>query len=139
GPCAAVSLVGHNIRSILHRLAPALEVFEEQHIYLVSQAASDLNLTFVVAEDQADRLVRKLHSLLFRERTADETFGPTWRELFGEPRENTAFPDAWWRRRKDELLALAAESPLYVYEEESLQTAVDSLQEIEAVQRVFYA
>lgn len=139
GPCAAVSLVGHNIRSILHRLAPALEVFEEQHIYLVSQAASDLNLTFVVAEDQANRIVRKLHSLLFRERTADETFGPTWRELFGEPRENTAFPDAWWRRRKDELLALADESPLYVYEEKSLQTAVDSLQEIEAVQRVFYA
>lgn len=140
GPCAAVSLVGHNIRSILHRLAPALEVFEEQHIYLVSQAASDLNLTFVVAEEQANRLVRKLHSLLFRERTADETFGPTWRELFNEPRENTVFPDAWWRRRKDELLALAAgESPLYVYDEKSLQIAVDSLKSVEAVQRIFYA
>ncbi|MBA2664690.1 MAG: bifunctional aspartate kinase/diaminopimelate decarboxylase [Bradymonadaceae bacterium] len=140
GPCAAVSLVGHNIRSILHRLAPALEVFEEHKIYMVSQAASDLNLTFVVDEDQADRLVRKLHSLLFRERTTDEMFGPTWQELFGAEEEAPVFATAWWRARRDELLSLAAvESPVYVYDAPSLQSSVDSLLSIEPVNQVFYA
>ncbi|WP_457848326.1 hypothetical protein, partial [Staphylococcus aureus] len=43
GPCASVSLVGRNIRAILHQLGDAFEFFEEQKIYLVSQAANDLN------------------------------------------------------------------------------------------------
>jgi diaminopimelate decarboxylase/aspartate kinase len=47
GPCASVSVVGRNIRSILHQLGGALELFEEQRIHLVSQSANDLNLTFV--------------------------------------------------------------------------------------------
>src|SRR5690606_5455365 len=71
-PCASVSLVGRNIRSVLHELGPALEVFDEQQIYMVSQAASDLNLSFVVDEAQADRLVRKLHAQLFSNRLPDE-------------------------------------------------------------------
>jgi diaminopimelate decarboxylase/aspartate kinase len=53
GPCAAVSLVGRNIRAILHRLGEALELFEEQKIYLVTQAANDLNITFVIDEEHA--------------------------------------------------------------------------------------
>ena len=40
-------------------------MFEAQKVHLVSQAASDLNLTFVVDEAQAPRLVEKLHALLF--------------------------------------------------------------------------
>ncbi|TVS11553.1 MAG: aspartate kinase, partial [Wenzhouxiangella sp.] len=46
--CATISLVGLGIRTILHRLGPALEVFEQRRIFQVSQAANDLNLTFVV-------------------------------------------------------------------------------------------
>jgi diaminopimelate decarboxylase/aspartate kinase len=38
--------------------------FAEQKIYLVSQAANDLNFTFVVDEEQGDRLVEQLHALL---------------------------------------------------------------------------
>ena len=66
GPCASVSLVGRNIRAILHRLGDALELFEEQKIYLVSQAANDLNFTFVIDEAHGERLVRQLHDLLIR-------------------------------------------------------------------------
>jgi len=66
GPCASVSLVGRNIRAILHQLGGAFEFFEEQKIHLVSQAANDLNFTFVVDEDQGDRLVQQLHELLIR-------------------------------------------------------------------------
>ena len=48
-----VSLVGRKIRATLHDIGPALEVFEEHRIHLVSQAASDLNLSFVVEQGQA--------------------------------------------------------------------------------------
>jgi bifunctional diaminopimelate decarboxylase / aspartate kinase len=143
GPCASVSLVGRNIRAILPQLGPALEVFEEQRIHLISQAASDLNLSFVVDEDQAERLVRRLHALLFQHRQRDAVLGPTWHELFaegGEGAEELLGEAAWWRRRRADLLALAAErTPRYVYDQASLLEAVTALHRIEAVKRVFFA
>jgi diaminopimelate decarboxylase/aspartate kinase len=85
GPCASVSLVGRNIRAILHQLGDAFEFFEEQKIYLVSQAANDLNFTFVVDENQGDRLVEQLHELLIRPVPGDPVLGPTWEQLFLRP------------------------------------------------------
>src|ERR1700761_3199720 len=85
GPCASVSLVGRNIRAILHQLGDAFEFFEEQKIYLVSQAANDLNFTFVVDENQGDRLVEQLHELLIRPVPGDPVLGPTWEQLFAKP------------------------------------------------------
>ncbi len=141
--CATVSLVGRRIRAILHQLAPALAVFEEQKVHLVSQAASDLNLTFVVDEAHAERLVRELHVLLFSTATLPEqVFGPAWRSLFEEqsPGTTTAHIPHWWQARRDELLALAAEqTPLYVLDEETLDEALAGLASITAVDRVFYA
>ena len=66
--CAVVSLVGRRIRAILPRLAPALSVFEDEKIHLVSQAANDLNLSFVIDETQAQRLLLKLHSSVIRDK-----------------------------------------------------------------------
>ncbi|MGB0514500.1 MAG: aspartate kinase, partial [Wenzhouxiangellaceae bacterium] len=54
--CATVSLVGLGIRTILHRLGPALEVFEQRRIFQVSQAANDLNFTVVVDEAEGRAL-----------------------------------------------------------------------------------
>ena len=82
GPCASVSLVGRNIRGILHRLGNAFELFAEQKVYLVSQAANDLNFTFVVDESQGDRLVEQLHEALIRPRVSDRVLGATWQQLF---------------------------------------------------------
>ena len=48
GPCASLSLLGHNIRGILHELGAAFEIFQDQKIYLVTQAANDLNFAFVI-------------------------------------------------------------------------------------------
>ncbi len=142
GPCAAVSLVGCGIRAILHRLGPALEVFEAHHIHLVSQAASDLNLTVVVDEDQAERLCRRLHGLLFADTQDDALFGPTWRSL-SEPEVAASQPSAgpWWRSRRAELLALAAAhaTPLYVYDAPTIDRAAADLLGMGAVDRVFYA
>ncbi|MGM0559335.1 MAG: bifunctional aspartate kinase/diaminopimelate decarboxylase, partial [Myxococcota bacterium] len=139
GPCAVVSLVGRNIRSILDELGPALEVFDEQHIYMLSQAASDLNLTFVVDEDQAGRLVRKLHSQLFSKRLSDRLFGPTWRELQGDEHESGAFEKSWWEDQRDRLLEIAEGGPSYVYSQKRLEQSIDAVGKLGALDRTFYA
>lgn len=141
--CATVSLVGRRIRAILHQLGPALSVFEEQQVHLVSQAASDLNLTFVVDEVHAERLVRELHGLLFSTASLPETvFGPSWRNLFEEqaPKSTTAHIPDWWHERRPELLAIAAkQTPCYVIDEETLHESLDQLASLSAVDRVHYA
>lgn len=140
--CAVVSLVGRHIRAILHRLGPALELFQEPRLYLVSQAASDLNLSFVVDHDQADRLVGRLHEILFADVPLGGLFGPTWAEQFApEPQFNeVSGPTAWWRGRRDELLAMAADaSPLYVYDQGALEKAARALKSLTSVDRVLYA
>ncbi|MFW5739414.1 MAG: bifunctional aspartate kinase/diaminopimelate decarboxylase [Myxococcota bacterium] len=141
GPCASISLVGRHIRAILHKLGPALEVFEEQSIHLVSQAASDLNLSFVVDVDQAERLLRRLHALLFPQRKQDPVLGPSWQEMFegdAEPVEARTTP--WWEHRRAELIAMAEKkTPAYVLDAGSLDAAVDEIGKLDAVSRVLYA
>ena len=140
GPCAVVSLVGRNIRSLLHEMGPAFEVFHEQHIHQVSQAASDLNFSFVVDENQAYRLVRKLHAQLFGKREPDLLFGLTWREMMGDLAEDQFGQPAWWQNRSDELLELARSSPpLYVYDEQTIRESLESLRSIDALDRVYYS
>ena len=98
GDCASISLVGRQsgpcCTSGCH-----LGLFEEQRIHLLSQAASDLNLTFVVDEDQAERLVSKLHARLFASRSEDALFGPS-----GDPVRPSGQPGLrvleWWVQRK---------------------------------------
>lgn len=137
--CAVVSLVGREIRSILSRLTPALKVFEEQKVYLVSQAASDLNLSLVVDEDQADRLVQKLHELVFGESEADRVFGARWSALIGADETPDFVEHAWWSGRRDELLAVAKEGPVYVYDRATLLKQARALKAMEAVDEVFFA
>jgi diaminopimelate decarboxylase/aspartate kinase len=140
---ASLSLVGRGIRAILHEIGPVLEVFEEMKVHLVTQSASDLNLTFVVDEDQAERLIRKLHGLLFQHQVEGRLFGPTWEELHKRSEgmeEAVSGPGEWWRRRRTDLLALTAEeSPLYVYDAASLDEAAAAVRGLRAVDRVFYS
>jgi diaminopimelate decarboxylase/aspartate kinase len=138
-PVAVVSLIGRHIRSLLHELGPSFEVFDEQKVHLVSQAASDLNFSFVVDEEQAPRLVRQLHAQLFAHRTADAQFGPSWQELFDTEAE-AATADAWWRTRRDALLDLAdADTPRYVYNAATIRQKAAHLQTVDGLDRLFYA
>jgi bifunctional diaminopimelate decarboxylase / aspartate kinase len=140
GPCASVSLVGRNIRAILHRLGEALEFFAEQKIYLVSQAANDLNFTFVVDEGQADRLVEQLHALLIHPTRGDRVLGPTWEELFRKPGA-AATPEAWWwNTAAPQLLELLGKrQAAYVYHRATLEKAAGELRALRAVDRVHFA
>ncbi|MEE9386630.1 MAG: bifunctional aspartate kinase/diaminopimelate decarboxylase [Nannocystaceae bacterium] len=139
GPCAAVSLVGDRIRALLHRLGPALEVFEEQEIHLVSQAASDLNLTFVVNEDQAERLVTRLHNELVTADGNDAVMGATWQSLCRNEDRPPATP-RWWHGDPNQIVALADHgTPTYVYDAASVRQACSDLVAMKHVNRLFYA
>jgi bifunctional diaminopimelate decarboxylase / aspartate kinase len=140
GPCASVSLVGRNIRGILHQLGEAFELFAEQRVYLLSQAANDLNFSFVVDEDQGDRLVNELHERLIRPVRTGAILGPTWEQLFARPGQELAPRTSWWRERRAQLLSLAREHDCaYVYEPAVIVAAARALQGLQSVQRVLYA
>ncbi len=140
-PTASLSLVGRGIRAILHELGPVMEAFEELKVHLLTQSASDLNLTFVVDEEQSERLIRQLHGLLFAQKGESALFGPTWSELSGGAAEEApVHPHAWWHARRSELLELAAgQGPVYAYDAATLRAAAESLRALDAVARVFYS
>jgi diaminopimelate decarboxylase/aspartate kinase len=139
GPCASVSLVGRNIRAILHRLGDAFELFAEQKVYLVTQAANDLNFTFVVDENQGERLVDELHELLIRPVPGDRVLGPTWEQLFARPARSSE-SRAWWHHKRSQLLGiLAHQDAAYVYDRDTIHKAARALRALPSVARVLYA
>jgi bifunctional diaminopimelate decarboxylase / aspartate kinase len=138
GPCASLSLVGRNIRGILHKLGEALELFEEHKVYLVSQAANDLSFTLVLDEAQGDRLVGKIHDLLIRAKENDRVLGPSWENLHARPIGTSA--DTWWETKRPALLALmSTRDAAYVYDLETVRGHAKAVQGIQSVHRVFYA
>jgi diaminopimelate decarboxylase/aspartate kinase len=137
--CAAVTLVGRRIRASLHELTPVFEVFEEQRVHLVTQAANDLNLTIVVDVEHAYKLVQNIHSRLVS-RLRGGVFGPTWTEL--ETSRTTAARRAptWWSRRRKELLDLAQRhESAYVYDRATIAQSAKALADLKNVSQVFYA
>ena len=137
--CAAITLVGRRIRTILHELGPVLEVFQEQQVHLVTQAANDLNLTFVVSSEHAYRLVQHVHGLLVN-KFEGGVFGPTWEQLQDGAPAAKSVPKPWWVKKKAQLLEIgAAREASYVYDRESIERAIDSLKSLSAVDAVFYA
>ena len=137
--CAAVTLVGRRIRTILHELSPALEVFQEHKVHLVTQAANDLNLTFVVEAEQAHRLVQNLHGLLIS-KFAGGIFGPTWEQLTLPQAPMVQEKPAWWAERRKELLEIAQrEKAAYVYDKATIAQSVSKLLSLQSVDRVLYS
>ncbi len=143
GPCASLSLLGQNIRGILHELGAAFELFQDQKIYLVTQAANDLNFTFVIDESQGDRLVKELHERLIENIGAsDQVLGPTWAELFADQGGAPPAAPAWWatEAKRETLLAIAArESAAYVYDMATVDAAIAAVLKVTAVKRWAYA
>lgn len=135
-----VSLVGQKIRSVLHKLGSAFEAFQELRIHLVSQAASDLNLSIVVEGGQSRRVIQTLHELLVPPTREDAVFGPTWQELREGRAGGDSLPEPWWARRRTELIALAREhSSVYAYDLGSVREAIGRLQAMPALGRLLFA
>ena len=140
--CATLSVIGSNIRSILHELSPLFALFEHQTVHLVTQSANNLNLTFVVDQQQSERLLHKMHQLLFGGATTGEVFGDSWLQL-----QKTSVDElpsrstSWWQQQRSKLLKLAAQhdTALYVYSLAAVDAAVQKLRALSNVKRIFYA
>src|SRR5271167_3344364 len=142
GPCASLSLLGQNIRGTLHELGSAFELFQDQKIYLVTQAANDLNFTFVIDESQGDRLVQQLHERLIQSIGSDKVLGPTWAQLFADKTAPAPAALNWWEEssKRRRLLEIAArESAAFVYDLASLDAAIAAVQRVRSVARWAYA
>ena len=139
GPCATLSLIGHNIRANLYKLGEIFRVFEQQQIHMLSQSANDLNLTFVVDEDQAERLAQKIHQLLIESDHDNRYFGSPWSQEVGMQIRQQIIP--WWQKRRTELLNLMEthQQALYVYEADCIRQQAQQLLGCRAIDRIYYA
>ncbi|EFC43371.1 predicted protein [Naegleria gruberi] len=123
GPCAALSLIGKNIRSFLPRLSSGLKYFSGQKIHSVALAASDVNLTFLLDQNNSnEQLLKELHDWVFIKQAIDSQYiGPSWTELFETQKQkinDVSGKHVWWRVKQNQLLELmqAEDQPLYVYD-----------------------
>ena len=140
-PCAAITLVGRGMRSLLHKLSDVWATFGRERVHLISQSSNDLNLSFVIDEADADGLLLHLHGELIRSGAMPvqdaAVFGPSWREI-SEGRAERETP--WWRSQADALRARAdAGTPRYVYHLPTLRARARALRGIAAIDRRFYA
>jgi bifunctional diaminopimelate decarboxylase / aspartate kinase len=136
-PCACVSLVGHNIRTVLHELGPTLEVFEQEQVHMMSLASNDLNLNFVVNDAQADKLTQKLHALLIENNPVSFYYSKTWQEQFGQEKALTI---PWWQVKQSTLEKIAKQSsPCFVYDKKTLCENASNLIQLKSIDRLFFA
>ena len=140
-PCAAITLVGLGMRSLLHKLSDVWATFGRERVHLISQSSNDLNLTFVIDEADADGLLPILHAELIDSGAMPvyETgvFGPRWKDIIGTTRPR---PQPWWRGARVRLLALAESgTPRYVYHLPTVRERARQLLAVEAVDRRYYA
>jgi bifunctional diaminopimelate decarboxylase / aspartate kinase len=140
-PCAAITLVGRGMRSLLHKLSDVWATFGRERVHLISQSSNDLNLTFVIDEADADGLLNELHGELIRggampvQDTA--VFGPSWTEIAQGKRQRET---PWWHAHAAELVACAAAgTPRYVYHLPTVRARARMLRETAAIDRRFYA
>jgi diaminopimelate decarboxylase/aspartate kinase len=138
--CATIGLVGRKIRTFLPTLSPALSVFEEERIHLVSQAANDLNFSFVIDQEQAARLITKFHASVIRKTDDGTTLGPSWEELFRDEAAIVESAEPWWLRKRDDLLQLGNEQlNTFVYDIDSIRSAAEGIKSLKSVDRILYA
>ncbi|MFN7964850.1 MAG: bifunctional aspartate kinase/diaminopimelate decarboxylase [Acidobacteriota bacterium] len=139
--CAAISIVGRRIRAALPELASALSAFAERSVHLFSQSSEDLNVSFVVDEDDAPAIVERLHAALLPAQGDDQRFGPTWEMLQGWPIAKSMAESPWWLRRRTELLALTEDGRArYVYDRATVrERAQQLLRTVTQVDAFYYA
>lgn len=140
-PCAAITLVGRGMRSLLHKLSDVWATFGKERVHMISQSSNDLNLTFVIDEADADGLLPILHAELIDSGAMPveegEVFGPRWREIAGTVRPRGT---PWWRGQREHLLQLAqAGTPRYVYHLPTVRARARALAAIPAIDQRYYA
>jgi len=71
GRKAIVCLVGENLRGTPGIAARVFTALGEINVRMISQGASEINLTFVINEDDVPEAVRRLHAAFFSDLDSD--------------------------------------------------------------------
>ena len=112
-------------------------MFSGQMFFGITTRGSQLVSLGFLDEDQAERLAKQLHALLIDQNPRSRYLSKSWQEEFGQYVERET---PWWETKREALLALAErESPLYVYNRESVDKAAKKLLDCDAIDQVFYA
>ena len=136
-PCAVISLVGCKIRKILHQVSDVFGLFRSKEVFLLSQAANDLNFAFVVEQAQAERMAQLIHDVVIQHSISHPSFGLSYDNEFGCA---VRLQPQWWESRMPQLIAQAEQqTPLYLYDEAHLTQTVVDLLACDAIDRLFYA
>ena len=140
-PCAAITLVGRGMRSLLHKLSDVWATFGRERVHMISQSSNDLNLTFVIDEADADGMLPVLHAALIDSGAmpVEETsvFGPRWREIAHGIRKRET---PWWQGERQRLLAMAAAgTPRYAYHLPTVRARAQALKALAAIDQRYYA
>jgi aspartate kinase len=67
GRKAIVCLVGENIRGTSGVAAKVFSAIADINVRMISQGASEINITFVIDEDDVPRAVQRLHQCFFEQ------------------------------------------------------------------------
>ena len=140
-PCAAITLVGRGMRSLLHKLSDVWATFGRERVHMISQSSNDLNLTFVIDEADADGMLPALHAALIDSGAMPveqvSVFGPRWREINGDVRKRET---PWWHAARPQLLALATQgTPRYAYHLPTVRERARRLAGIAAIDQRYFA
>ena len=140
-PCAAITLVGRGMRSLLHKLSDVWATFGRERVHMISQSSNDLNLTFVIDEADADGLLPVLHAALIDSGAmpVEETsvFGPRWREIAHGIRKRES---PWWQDQRQRLLSMAeAGTPRYAYHLPTVRARAQALKALTPIDQRYYA
>ncbi len=143
-PCAAITLVGRGMRSLLHKLSDIWAAFGRERVHLISQSSNDLNLTFVIDEADAEGMIAQLHGELIEGGAMPvrdaSVFGPSWRSIIDPHLHDRQRAAPWWRARREELLRIAGQgTPVYVYDLSTVRERARALNAIEAIDRRYFA
>ncbi len=140
--CAAISIVGSSIRMLIAQLSQAFEVFKNRSVHMLTQAANNLNFTFVIEETEAPQLVKQMHDSLISSIQSNGQIGETWAELFGhQANDSESFGlKSWWYSRARELESIVQrEGHCYVYSLDKVAQQIEKLKGLRAIDRLFYA
>ena len=141
GGKTTISLIGSHIRSVIPSISPVFKVFENQKIYLMSQAASDINLSFIIDHENTTKCLKSLHDIIFSNTQKSLWFGPTWQEIEeGQKPQTLLEKTPWWLPQKDKLLKIGKkQSPVYIYSEKALLKKSSELKSIKTIDKVLFS
>ncbi|WP_144393415.1 bifunctional aspartate kinase/diaminopimelate decarboxylase [Pleionea sediminis] len=140
--CSAISIVGRSIRMLIAQLSQAFEVFKNRSVHMLTQAANNLNFTFVIEESEAPQLIKQMHENLISQVPSNTQIGETWSSLFGhrDSDRDTFGAKSWWYSRARELESIVQQNGhCYVYSLGKVQEQTEKLKKLKSVSRLFYA